>query len=310
MKKRSEDKGRLPPFVAVDLEVMRSPAWRAMTKGARLLYVSLRRHWSRKQRNNGRLFLSQRVAKKELGSGRDSISRWFRELQHYGFIVMTNPGGLGVDGKGKAPHWQLTELEAPGGRGGNTLMLPTKDFLNWTGVKFKDDRGAVKRAAVRLAKKTESRPANAGQGGPQMQAGPGPQMRSLHGTSGPQMQAIQRTPPGPQMQAISSSTISTAASLPWQTPSIVEVTDPTELVALLAELPDREQLKTWPVFRRAARAAPRASAQPPVCTTSASNGQKPAAEKKSAREAAKIRDSQERERLMRAYEERKRAAAW
>ena len=33
------------------------------------------------------------------GSNRDSIGRWFRELQHYGFIVMTNPGGLGVDGK-------------------------------------------------------------------------------------------------------------------------------------------------------------------------------------------------------------------
>jgi len=63
------------------------------------------------QRNNGRLFLSQRDAQEEMGCGvRDSISRWYRELQHYGFIVMTNAGGLGVDGKGKAPHWRLTEL--------------------------------------------------------------------------------------------------------------------------------------------------------------------------------------------------------
>src|SRR5215475_2120368 len=82
---KHKDKGRLAPFVAVDLEVMSSPAWRAMSHGARWLYVHLKRRWSFKQRNNGRLFLSQRDAQEELGAGvvRDSISRWFRELQHY-----------------------------------------------------------------------------------------------------------------------------------------------------------------------------------------------------------------------------------
>ena len=110
-----------------------------------MLYVHLKRRWSFKQRNNGRLFLSQRDAQEEMGgSQRDSISRWFRELQHYGFIVMTTAGCLGVDGKGKAPHWRLTELEAPGGRNGSTLMLPTKDFLKWDGTKFHDDRGRCK----------------------------------------------------------------------------------------------------------------------------------------------------------------------
>jgi hypothetical protein len=29
---------------------------------------------------------------RDLDRDRDSISRWFRELQHYGFIVMTEPG--------------------------------------------------------------------------------------------------------------------------------------------------------------------------------------------------------------------------
>lgn len=146
MSKRN-DKGRLAPFVPLDQEMLRSPAWRAMSYGARWLYVHLKRRWSFKQKNNGRIFLSQREAQEEMGGGahRDSISRWFRELQHYGFIVMTNAGSLGVDGKGKAPHWRLTELEAPGGRNGNTLMLPTKDYLKWNGAKFTDDRGAVER---------------------------------------------------------------------------------------------------------------------------------------------------------------------
>ena len=142
---------------------MSSPAWRATSFGARWLYVHLKRRRSFKQRNNGRLFLSQRDAQAEIGGNRDSISRWFRELQHYGFIVMTSAGGLSLDGKGKAPHWRLTELEAFGGHNGNTWMLPTKDFLKWDGTKFQDDRGDVRRAR----EKTESRPGNRGQGGPE-----------------------------------------------------------------------------------------------------------------------------------------------
>jgi hypothetical protein len=161
------DKGRLAPFVPVDKEMMDSPAWRATSYGARWLYMHLKRRWSFKQRNNGRLFLSQRGAQKEMGIAcRDSISRWFRELQHYGFIIMTNPGGLGVDGKGKAPHWRLTEVEWPGGRNGSTWMLPTKEYLKWNGTKFRDGHGAVLRN--RRMRKTESRPAHVGQGGPYM----------------------------------------------------------------------------------------------------------------------------------------------
>jgi protein ImuB len=32
------------------------------------------------------------------------------EIQHYGFGVITSGACLGVDGKGKAPHWRLTEV--------------------------------------------------------------------------------------------------------------------------------------------------------------------------------------------------------
>ena len=121
-----------------------------MSFGARILYIHLKRRWSFKQQNNGRIFLSQRDAQEEIGAScRDSISRWFREHQHYGFTVMTSAGCLGVNGQGKAPHWRLTELPAPGGRNGDTMMLPTKDYLKWDGTKFRDDRGAVKRESKR-----------------------------------------------------------------------------------------------------------------------------------------------------------------
>jgi hypothetical protein len=110
-----KDKGRLPPFVPVDLEMMNSPAWRATSHGARWLYAS--QAPVELQAEERRPHLPVAPGRCE-GNGRhpDSISRWFRDLQHYGFIVMTEPGCLGVDGKGKAPHWRLTEAEWSGGR--------------------------------------------------------------------------------------------------------------------------------------------------------------------------------------------------
>ena len=89
---------------------MDAPAWRALSHGARSLYVALKRRHRLDTNNNGKIFLSQRQAEIELGSNRDYVARWFRELEYYGFIVMTRPGSLGLEGKGKAPHWRLTEL--------------------------------------------------------------------------------------------------------------------------------------------------------------------------------------------------------
>src|SRR5262249_11836432 len=74
----------------------------------------------------------QRNAIKELGRGsRPKIAEWYRELEHYGFIVLHRYGALGVDGKGKAPQWRLTELGVAA-----TSELPTRDFLRWDGVVF------------------------------------------------------------------------------------------------------------------------------------------------------------------------------
>jgi hypothetical protein len=129
--KRRADKGRLPPFVPLLKETLASPAWRAMSHGARNLYTALKLRYSSSLHNNGRVYLSQRDAVKELGSNRTYISRWFRELQHYGFIVMTEPGCLGVDGRGKAPHWRLTEC-------GCMRDPPTREFIRWNGRPFRD----------------------------------------------------------------------------------------------------------------------------------------------------------------------------
>jgi len=135
MRSRDElKKNKLPPFIPVHKETMRTPAWKALTMGARMLFVHLKgHHFTGFNNNNGRIFLSERKAMEEMGvRNRESIRRWFRELQHYGFIVMTNPGTLGVEGKGKAPQWRLTELETPLA----DTREPTLDYKKWDGMPF------------------------------------------------------------------------------------------------------------------------------------------------------------------------------
>src|SRR5262245_8753104 len=80
-----------------------------------------------------------------LGSGSVEIANWFRELQHYGFIEMTRQGCLGVEGKGKAPHWRLTEV-------GYMKDTPTQDFLKWNGVPFKKPATSKRKNRRRSAK--------------------------------------------------------------------------------------------------------------------------------------------------------------
>jgi hypothetical protein len=131
MRHKHKDKGRLPAFVPMFKETITSPAWRALSHGARSLFLALKFRYNSEHKNNGKIYLSTRDAAAELGSNRNGISRWFRELQHYGFVVMTGAGCLGVDGRGKAPQWLLTEL-------GHMGDPPTRDFLRWKGDPFPD----------------------------------------------------------------------------------------------------------------------------------------------------------------------------
>jgi len=144
----NRQRNRLPPFVPLLLTTLDEPAWRAMSHGAQMLYVTLKRRYNLNNHNNGRIFLSQRDAVKQLRSHHDEIGRWFRELQHYGFIVLTMPHVLGVEGKGKAPRWRLTEL-------GYMKEAPTRDFARWDGNKFKDVK-AKSRAGKQARREQEN----------------------------------------------------------------------------------------------------------------------------------------------------------
>jgi hypothetical protein len=82
-------RNRLPPFVPLLVGTIDAPAWRSLSHGARSLYLALKRRYIIKAHNNGHIYLSQRDAAHELNSHHDQIGRWYRELQHYGFIIQT-----------------------------------------------------------------------------------------------------------------------------------------------------------------------------------------------------------------------------
>jgi hypothetical protein len=162
MKQRRKEKGRINgPFVALRLEVLESEAWQAMSHGAQALYILLRSKAKNDASNNGRIFLSQRAAMKLLRSNSEQIARWFRELQHYGFLVQTKGGALGLNGYGMAAHWRLTELI-------HGYDVPTKEFLKWNGAPFVD--WAMKRPS---RKKIESRTGKGVRSVPERAYGPG-----------------------------------------------------------------------------------------------------------------------------------------
>jgi hypothetical protein len=141
---------RLPPFVPLLITTLQSKAWRSMSHGARSLYIALRARFWPKAHNNGKIFLSVRDAAVEIGSSQEEICAWFKELQHYGFVVLMRSGHLGIEGKGRAPHWRLTEL-------GYMHDPPTHDFLRWDGTtKF--------RRRQRPSRKEKSRSASAERG--------------------------------------------------------------------------------------------------------------------------------------------------
>jgi hypothetical protein len=62
----SKNKGRIPsPFVALLKPTLASPAWKAMSHGARSLYVAVK---ARASNDGNRVYLSYREAAKDIGA--------------------------------------------------------------------------------------------------------------------------------------------------------------------------------------------------------------------------------------------------
>jgi hypothetical protein len=138
-------------FVMLYNNVLDTPAWRATSHGARSLYIALKRRWNNNKKNL--VYLSERRAAKELDSDRKQIRRWFNELVHYGFIVQERPGYLGIEGKGKAPRYRLTECDTFAPKGSlASIIQATRDFDRWDGTPFSAAGGFCSRTHHRRRK--------------------------------------------------------------------------------------------------------------------------------------------------------------
>jgi hypothetical protein len=110
---------------------MKSAAWKATSVGARALFLHLQSNHNTNSQNA--VFASNRTGATALGVNKDTVSKWRRELEHYGFIVAIRGPSLGSDGCGKAALYRLTDRWYAG-------KPPTYEFQNWTGEIFTDEK--------------------------------------------------------------------------------------------------------------------------------------------------------------------------
>jgi hypothetical protein len=127
-------------------DISKTPAWKALSYPARLLYLELQRQFIEAANNNGKVFLSTRDAAERLGASQRWICIWYRELEHYGFIVQTQPATIGPHGR--AALWRLTD-HTNGWLDGK-LIRATKDYLKWDGTPFRKNT-TKKRRTIRTS---------------------------------------------------------------------------------------------------------------------------------------------------------------
>lgn len=109
-------------FVQLSHWFMDTPAWRTVAPGPRALYVELRRRFNGV--NNGRITLSHREAAEALSVHRNTVGRWFDELEARGFITAQRGHCLGPAGIGETTLWALDEEPLEG-------QPPAKRFARW-----------------------------------------------------------------------------------------------------------------------------------------------------------------------------------
>lgn len=116
----------------------RTPAWRALSSVAQILYLILKLEWKGpRANNNGRIALSVRQAADRLGISPDTASRAFHDLQAKGFIAITEIGHPGVHGSASGHRYEITELPVLPENVGRKLYLKWKPGFDFEVIKAK-----------------------------------------------------------------------------------------------------------------------------------------------------------------------------
>ncbi|ERP98782.1 hypothetical protein Q669_00560 [Labrenzia sp. C1B10] len=111
---RRQKSGKTDHHTSMIRATMEEPAWRALSPVAQALYPWLKLEWhGPKFNNNGKIRLSVRQAAERIGVALNTAAKGFHDLQAKGFIVVTEPACLGLEGEGNTPSYEITELGLP-----------------------------------------------------------------------------------------------------------------------------------------------------------------------------------------------------
>jgi hypothetical protein len=123
-----------------------TPAWRSLSPVARSLYVEVKLLYV--GTNNGRLFLSVRMAAELINVSKTTAALAFKELEERGFIRLSKPSSFNMKAtarRGDATCWILTEHPVGDRSGAGSL-----DFMRWRPAKPEINR-LENHSTVRLA---------------------------------------------------------------------------------------------------------------------------------------------------------------
>ncbi|NVO28431.1 hypothetical protein HJ526_13435 [Donghicola sp. C2-DW-16] len=109
------DKRGKSRFVKLDYSLLHEWERLALSPTAQALFLRLCMRFNGK--NNGKIYLPSREAGEVLGVTRNTVCKYYQELETKGFIVPTRRASLGLEGKGRATEWRLTHLHTPDGKG-------------------------------------------------------------------------------------------------------------------------------------------------------------------------------------------------
>ena len=111
---KKDKRGNTASFSKLDNWIFEHRAYRRLSLPARALMWELIRVFN--GHNNGRLFLAHRKAAERLGCHRNSVGKYYDELEAAGFVRKTRDHCLGSAGIGQAKHWALTHFGVDGHR--------------------------------------------------------------------------------------------------------------------------------------------------------------------------------------------------
>ena len=102
---------------------IKSPAWRSLSGSAVKLWLELHSRYN--GGNNGRLTLSYAEAAENLGMGKASVQRAYRELVEHGFLALEKKGNWYHR---RAHEWRLTTKPMQHARGRESA---TNEWRQW-----------------------------------------------------------------------------------------------------------------------------------------------------------------------------------